>query len=241
VPAPARPCTHCGGDLEPSNEASLCFQCALRGYLDLRPGAGRLHGAASGADEWRAVIGFAPEDGLYATTGRIMKRPGYAAELYAVRGLGSYLAGQIHMGGPTGSGSLWLARVRCPSGMVYEAALPAGLIGDDTRPQPDRTTRPPSAMDTYSREVRVARAFVNKLPRNPGGAPAADVYAQVEEYRALLPANLRKARECRGGKLLKADLSAAYGWSEDTLTDRMKKAGDTMAKLRRRPGGSIPR
>jgi hypothetical protein len=73
------------------------------------------------------------------------------------------------------------------------------------------------------------------------GRKRADVEAQVEEFLADLPSNIRKARLRDDGRLVKATLAEMYGYSEDSLDDRMRKANLTMNDLKRRRGAYTPR
>ncbi len=76
-------------------------------------------------------------------------------------------------------GTVWLVRIHCPSDMTYEVAFPAGWVGDETAalndgrrlaPLPERVVNSGGvASGTVERELRVARAIINALPRNPGG------------------------------------------------------------------------
>ncbi len=78
-----------------------------------------------------------------------------------------------------GMGTVWLVRIHCPSDMTYEVAFPAGWVGDETAalndgrrlaPLPERVVNSGGvASGTVERELRVARAIINALPRNPGG------------------------------------------------------------------------
>jgi hypothetical protein len=160
----------------------LCFRCALRVYTDLRPDVDLplfLDGVHRD-DEWGVRFGFAPVKGLYARVAPITGHQAYAAEVYGVPLVGPYRAGQVLVRGPKRLGTLWLARVYCPSGMLYEVAFPAGRIGGETHSHPDRATHLPASMDTLSTELRVVRDFINQLPRDPGGADRLDPDLEIE-------------------------------------------------------------
>ncbi len=89
APATLRACSCCGRQLPWSNRAQLCFPCALRAYLDLRPTATRILALDDPTDaKWHEIVGFGVTDSMWATAGLVAGHPGYDSEFYAV-GVGS--------------------------------------------------------------------------------------------------------------------------------------------------------
>jgi hypothetical protein len=161
--------------------------------VDLRPAAARIDAVDGASDAvWREIVGFSQSDSLWATAGPVAGYPEYQTEFYAV-GVGSarlrpgQLVCALPPWSPTGGsmGTVWLVRIGCPSGIVYEVAVPAGWLGDKTAgvderhrraaPLPERIVQTRGvAVGTLERELGTARAIVNALPRNPGGATPID-------------------------------------------------------------------
>ncbi len=221
-PTPARFCARCCRELPSSNRANLCFPCALRAYLDLRPGAAKIHTRDDPTnDEWREIVGFAETDSLWATAGPVGGHPGYDSEFYAV-GVGSATlrAGQLLCALPPWSshggatGTVWLVRIGCPSGVIYEVAFPAGWLSDETAavderrrratPLPERILNSTGvASGTVERELRAARTIVNALSRTPGGRPpdpVDDILTTIRKIQANgdTPSKTRVAQEIYG-------------------------------------------
>jgi len=226
VPTPIRNCALCGIELPAADEATLCFPCALRSYVDLQPGAARIFAMDAPSDaDWHGVVGFGPSDVMWASSGlaqspaatranaklkrkakpQVEPEVGYTLELYAT-GASSvgYQAGQlVHLApnslrAQVAVGTVWLARVLCPSGMTYEAAFPAGHLGDpdaerdtpDQRhaPLPERLVRTSGLQEAVvQRELRKARDLVKAVARNRGGRtpdPIDDLIAAIQTLRA---------------------------------------------------------
>ncbi|CAA9547513.1 MAG: hypothetical protein AVDCRST_MAG43-782 [uncultured Thermomicrobiales bacterium] len=193
LPALPRSCDRCGLVLTSSNRAFLCYPCAVRSYVDLRPAASRIYALDNGTEDgWREIVGFSLDDSLWATSGPVAGHPGFRTEFFAV-GIGNaaYLEGQLicalppwsPTGGPTGT--VWLVRICCPSGMVYEVAFPAGWIGDldagiddrgrRTSPLPERMVETQGIGATVlGQELRTARRIINAMPRNVGAQKRID-------------------------------------------------------------------
>jgi hypothetical protein len=174
----------------------------------LRPAAARIAADGGAIDAvWRATVGFSPADSLWATSGAVAGHPEYDTEFYAV-GVGSAVLhpGQLVCALPPwsatggGMGTVWLIRIGCPSGMVYEVALPAGWLGDEATAVDERRRRATSLPErilrtsgrsatTIQRELGVARRIVNALPRNLGGQepidPQVDADMIVSAMRAI--------------------------------------------------------
>ena len=225
APAPLRPCSRCSRELPWSNKASLCTPCALRAYLELRPGAARIAAFDSPTTaDWQEIVGFAETDSMWSMVGSA-GRPGYDVEYYAV-GVNSsvYRAEQLSVGFQPGApadapiGTAWLVRIHCPSGMTYEVAFPAGWVGDETAAVDDETAAVDNrrrraaplperivnctgvAAGKVERELRTARAIVNALPRNPGGRPpdpVDDILRTIWSIRAtgVTPTRTRVAQQ----------------------------------------------
>jgi hypothetical protein len=205
APAPQRSCARCNRPVPSSIRASLCAPCALRAYADLRPAAARVEAANADDTAWREAIGFGPSNLLWGTTGQVSRHPGYRSEVYAVEaGSATLRPGQLACalppwsttGGPLGT--VWLVRLFCPSGMVYEVALPAGRVGDEAAavdemgrrvsPLPERMLESRGvAPGRIARELRTAREIINTMSRNPGGRPpdpVDDIVTAIRQVRA---------------------------------------------------------
>lgn len=251
LPAPLRLCTHCGRELPWTNRAYLCYPCALRAYVDLRPTATRILALDDPTDaEWREIVGFGEADSLWATAGVVAAHHGYHSEFFVV-GVGSatlrvgQLVGVIppwsRDGG--GMGTVWLVRIHCPSGMTYEVAFPAAWAGDENAalddgrrvaPLPERVVSSGGvASGTVKQELRVARAIINALPRDPGGAPAIDptedrdsILAAIREVRAeglfpsqervgqVLYANTKDPRDSLKQRLRRLRIRSGTTWKD---------------------------
>jgi hypothetical protein len=115
-----------------------------------------------------------------------------------------------------------------------EPEMRAELFGLD----PVDSTLGVGDLDHIAAGLRLARGFQRA---GAGGRPKADPDEQAAEFVAQLPEKIRLTRARWGAGWTKAQLAEAYGWSVDTLDDRLKKADLSMAKLKRRRGGHTPR
>jgi hypothetical protein len=191
-------------------------------------------------EDWHRLVGFAPTDVIWARRG-LAKRAGaiargYTLELYATGASPVYLAGQLDLGPPPDElrwnavvGTVWLARILCPSGMAYEAAFPAGYLGDTgTDSEGRRTTALPERVIStggipvrlLGPELTTARKIIKALPVNRGAAEPIDVGTDID----TVISGIKRTRE-NGHQVTKSSVAKLL------FEGRVDDPRDTLKKL----------
>jgi len=191
-PEPYQPCTDCGRPRDLAGNGRMCRRCVLTSYVETRSDELASRWLMDCPDErWLELVGFPrnaemwggaepfPDDLPEAVPSSVQRRidlpvhrfdPERLAwqEYYAVELRGSDQPGQHLLPGVPDSplfGQFMLYRLADASGLVYEAALPAGAVAD-----PESEVRSPPA--PFSRKVPYPDRVIGTRYAHPAYASA---------------------------------------------------------------------
>jgi len=219
-------CADCTRLVNMAGTGKLCRLCVLTSYLELRYDVLAPRSAFGVSDaQWLAIVGFPRDAEIW---GASRPSPGYLTsslpsfvngridsgdnrydpdhmsyrDHYAVEFDGTYRAGQELAAGVRGgpdAGHVILYRLLDASGLIYEAALPAGGVAEPEsalrtspgrwwrqRPYPDRVIggrdADPKRVQVFERAAR--RWLVNELSRGRGRPKGTTTYSPAEWHVA---------------------------------------------------------